>query len=93
LPIHPIQGSGEDVSVRCTENENTELGERAASQDALVVDDLVEIKAGGAVKPRPPTATSVPGLLALFHNEWDATMLETHALREQVGSHHPPSPR
>ena len=57
------------------------------------MDDLVEIKAGGAVKPRPPTATSVPGLLALFHNEWDATMLETHALREQVGSHHPPSPR
>lgn len=55
------------------------------SQDALVADDLVEIKPGGAVKPRPPTATSVPGLLSLFHNEWDATMLETHALREQVG--------
>ena len=29
-------------------------------------------------------ATSIPGLLSLFHNEWDALMLETATLRESL---------
>jgi len=32
------------------------------------------------------TATSVPGLLALFQNEWDALMLETHTLKEHLAA-------
>ena len=36
------------------------------------------------VKPRSSGATSVPGLLSLFHNEWDALMLETATLREAL---------
>lgn len=43
--------------------------------------DLLPVAASAAVKPRPSPATSVPGLLGLFHNEWDALMLETHTLR------------
>lgn len=69
-----------------------------------------------AVKPRPSPATSIPGLLGLFHNvsshtsyltshrvsaaltskrpnlmcqlqqEWDALMLETHSLRQSLGT-------
>jgi hypothetical protein len=38
------------------------------------------------VRPRPVTATSVPGLLALFQNEWDALMLETHTLKEHLAA-------
>lgn len=53
-------------------------------QEPLRSDDLVGIKTSAAVKPRPPTATSVPGLLGLLHNEWDSVMLEQHALREQL---------
>jgi hypothetical protein len=29
-------------------------------------------------------ATSVPGMLATFHNEWDALMLETNELRKDL---------
>ncbi|KAI9229895.1 MAG: WD40-repeat-containing domain protein [Piptocephalis tieghemiana] len=35
------------------------------------------------VKPRAPTATSLPTLLGTFQNEWDALMLETYALKRQ----------
>ena len=35
-------------------------------------DDLVDIRTDGATKPRVATTSSVPGLLAMFQNEWDA---------------------
>jgi len=38
------------------------------------------------VKPRSNVATSIPGLLSIFHNEWDALMLETATLRESLES-------
>ena len=40
--------------------------------------------ASKAVKPRPATATSVPGMLTLFQNEWDALMLETFTLKQHL---------
>jgi hypothetical protein len=30
------------------------------------------------------TATSVPGLIATFQNEWDALMLETYTLKQHL---------
>ena len=36
------------------------------------------------VKPRAPTATSVPALLAAFQNEWDSVVLETYSLKLQL---------
>ena len=36
------------------------------------------------VKPRAPTATSIPSLLSLFQNEWDAVVLETYSLKQQL---------
>lgn len=36
------------------------------------------------MRPRPPTLTSIPALLATFQNEWDALALETYNLKEQL---------
>lgn len=36
------------------------------------------------VKPRPPTLTSIPSLLATFQNEWDAISLEAFTLKQQL---------
>lgn len=61
-----------------------ETGECPITKQALSPDDLLEIKANKAVKPRPAASASIPGLLSTFHNEWDALMLETHALRDDL---------
>ena len=50
----------------------------------LTLDDLLPIKVNTTVKPKPAGATSIPGMLAVFHNEWDALMLETHELRKDL---------
>lgn len=38
------------------------------------------------VKPRPPTATSFPGLLQMLQNEWDAVTLEAYSLKQHLDS-------
>ena len=45
---------------------------------------LIARPASTTVRPRPPTLTSIPALLATFKNEWDALALETHTLRQQL---------
>ncbi len=52
--------------------------------EALTADDLIELKTSRVVRPRPPTLTSIPSLLAVFQNEWDALALETYTLRQQL---------
>jgi len=58
-------------------------------------EDLVEINSGKSnisangkintvAKPRPLTATSIPGLIGLFQNEWDELMLETYTLKKHL---------
>ncbi|KAG1656833.1 hypothetical protein FOA52_006288 [Chlamydomonas sp. UWO 241] len=58
-----------------------ETGKCPVTGEALGLEDLIDLKASKTVKPRPNPATSIPGLLGLFHDEWDALMLETHSLR------------
>lgn len=45
-----------------------ETGKDPITQEPLEADDLVPVKTNKAVKPRPSPATSIPGLLGLFHN-------------------------
>ena len=57
-------------------------------------EDAVVVRATGgaassavaAPKPRPSPAASVPGLIGLFRDEWDALALETHQLRASLHS-------
>ncbi|KAK4798903.1 hypothetical protein SAY86_024268 [Trapa natans] len=48
------------------------------------MEDLVPIKAGKIVKPRPIQAASIPGMLSIFQNEWDSLMLSNFALEQQL---------
>ncbi len=52
--------------------------------EALTTEDLVDLKIARVVRPRPPTLTSIPSLLSVFQNEWDALALETYTLRQQL---------
>jgi pre-mRNA-processing factor 19 len=49
-------------------------------------ENLVAVKANPGLKPRTTGASSVPGLLGLLQNEWDALMLEMHKLRKNYHS-------
>lgn len=61
-----------------------EHGKEPGTDAELDVEDLLPLKAGRVVRPRPPTLTSIPALLATFQNEWDALALETYTLQEQL---------
>ncbi|KAF2794275.1 Prp19-domain-containing protein [Melanomma pulvis-pyrius CBS 109.77] len=50
----------------------------------LTVDDLIELKSPRIVTPRPPNLTSIPSLLSAFQSEWDAIILETFTLKQQL---------
>merc|ERR1719343_1961091 len=48
------------------------------------MDDLVDVKANKAVRPRPAAATSIPGMLTLLQSEWDAVMSETYEMKTNL---------
>lgn len=50
----------------------------------LAVEDLIELRSPQVVTPRAPNLTSIPALLSAFQNEWDALVLESHTLKQQL---------
>lgn len=50
----------------------------------LSTDDLIDVKTQRVVRPRPPTLTSIPSLLSVFQEEWDALALETYTLQQTL---------
>jgi pre-mRNA-processing factor 19 len=71
---------------RVAEKYVRETGKCPITGEPLSVDDLLPLKSSKGVKPRTAPATSIPGLLGLFHDEWDALMLETHTLRQSLNT-------
>ncbi|KOS21208.1 Pre-mRNA-splicing factor [Escovopsis weberi] len=61
-----------------------ENGTEPSTGETLTDDDLLPIKSARIVRPRPPTLTSIPALLATFQNEWDNLALETYNIKEQL---------
>ncbi|KAL8860010.1 MAG: hypothetical protein Q9178_003559 [Gyalolechia marmorata] len=76
--------SGNVFEKRLIEAYITENGRDPVTDEELSSDDLVELKTARIVRPRPPTLTSIPSLLSVFQNEWDALALETYTLRQQL---------
>ncbi|CAH0015733.1 unnamed protein product [Clonostachys rhizophaga] len=85
-PQEPVvsKKSGVVYEKRLIEQYINEHGTEPSSGEALTADDLLPIQSSRIVRPRPPTLTSIPALLATFQNEWDALALETYNLKEQL---------
>lgn len=69
---------------RLIEGYIAENGKDPVTGEELSTDDLVELKSSRIVRPRPPTLTSIPSLLGVFQEEWDALALETYTLRQSL---------
>jgi len=76
--------SGHLFERRLIEKYIDNTGKCPVTNESLAKDDLLSVKTSLAVKPRPVQATSIPGMLSLFQNEWDALMLETFTLKQHL---------
>ncbi|WPG99504.1 cell cycle control protein, protein [Acrodontium crateriforme] len=85
-PLQPVASrkSGNVFERRLIEAYISENGSDPVNGEELSSDDLIDLKQSRAVKPRPPTLTSIPALLSTFQNEWDAIILETFQLKQQL---------
>ena len=74
MPEHPVvsPSSGQVYERKLIEKYVQENGIDPISQKPLSVDDLIEIKVSPLVKPKPPSATSIPAILKSLQDEWDA---------------------
>lgn len=60
-------------------------GKCPVTDQDMTMNDIIDLQVmNKAVPPRPASATSIPSLLQLFQNEWDALMLETYKLKQHV---------
>jgi len=69
---------------RLIESYISEHGTDPVTGEVLTVEDLIDLRSARVVKPRPPTLTSIPSLLSVFQQEWDALALESYQLRESI---------
>lgn len=92
--------SGAIFERRIIEKYITENGVDPISGKELTIEELIDIKskifffrshfynktflAPPVVKPKPPSATSIPATLKLLQDEWDAVMLYSFTLRQQL---------
>lgn len=84
FPVCPDIPLGVVYEKRLIEQYINDHGTEPSTGEALTADDLLSIQSSRVVRPRPPTLTSIPALLATFQNEWDNLALETYNLKEQL---------
>ncbi|KAH9878028.1 hypothetical protein J1614_003245 [Plenodomus biglobosus] len=85
-PREPVASrkSGNVFEKRLIEAHISEHHTDPVTGEDLAIEDLIELKSPQVVTPRPPNFTSIPALLSAFQNEWDAIVLETHTLKQQL---------
>ncbi|KAL5046106.1 hypothetical protein BDW71DRAFT_182826 [Aspergillus fruticulosus] len=85
-PQEPVVSpkSGSIFEKRLIEAYIAENGKDPVNGEELSTEDLIEVKTQRVVRPRPPTLTSIPSLLSVFQEEWDALALETYTLRQTL---------
>lgn len=76
--------SGSIFEKRLIEKYVIENGIDPITRKELTIDQLIEIKTPTVVKPKPPSATSIPAILKQLQDEWDAVMLHSFTQRQQL---------
>jgi len=76
--------SGQVFERRLIETYIAENGKDPITGEETDIEDLVPLRTARIVKPRPPALTSIPSLLSVFQNEWDALALESFTVRQQL---------
>ncbi|KAG9136109.1 hypothetical protein Leryth_003727 [Lithospermum erythrorhizon] len=86
VPEEPVVStkSGLLFEKRLIEHHISDFGKCPITQEPLTMDEIVPIKTGKIVKPRPVQAASIPGMLGMFQIEWDGLMLSNFALEQQL---------
>ncbi|KAL3506212.1 hypothetical protein ACH5RR_031594 [Cinchona calisaya] len=86
VPEEPVVStkSGLLYEKRLIERHISDYGKCPVTGEPLTMDDIVPIKTGQIVKPRPIQAASIPGMLGMFQIEWDGLMLSNFALEQQL---------
>ncbi|XP_057957414.1 pre-mRNA-processing factor 19 [Malania oleifera] len=86
VPEEPVvsKKSGLLYEKRLIERHISDYGKCPITGEPLAMDDIVPIKTGKVVKPRPVQAASIPGMLGMFQIEWDGLMLSNFALEQQL---------
>ncbi|KAK6138766.1 hypothetical protein DH2020_027494 [Rehmannia glutinosa] len=90
VPEEPVisKSSGLLFEKRLIERHISDYGKCPITGEPLTMDDIVPIKSGKIVKPRPVQAASIPGMLGMFQivcaSEWDGLMLSNFALEQQL---------
>ncbi|MCJ1308959.1 hypothetical protein MMC25_002614 [Agyrium rufum] len=83
VPVVSVK-SGNVFEKRLIEVYIAENGTDPVTNEELTTADLIDLKTARTVRPRPPTLTSIPSLLSVFQNEWDALALESYTLKQQL---------
>ena len=80
--VSPV--SGQVYERRLIEKFISDNGTDPINREPLSVEQLIEIKCSPLVKPKPPSATSIPAILKSLQDEWAAVMLHSFTLRQQL---------
>ncbi|VUZ50586.1 unnamed protein product [Hymenolepis diminuta] len=86
VPEEPVLSprSGHIFERRLIEKYLAETGVDPINQQPLSADELIEVKASPLVRPKPPHGTSIPAILKSLQDEWDAVMLQSFTMRQQL---------
>ncbi|XP_015162037.1 pre-mRNA-processing factor 19 homolog 2-like isoform X2 [Solanum tuberosum] len=86
VPEEPVVStkSGLLFEKRLIERHISDYGKCPVTGEPLTTDDIIPVKTGKIVKPRPVQAASIPGMLGMFQIEWDGLMLSNFVLEQQL---------
>uniref|UniRef100_A0A4W5PPK5 Pre-mRNA-processing factor 19 n=1 Tax=Hucho hucho TaxID=62062 RepID=A0A4W5PPK5_9TELE len=86
VPEHPCVSpvSNQVFERRLIEKYIAENGTDPMNGQPLSEDQLIDIKVSHPIRPKAPSSTSIPAILKALQDEWDAVMLHSFTLRQQL---------